>query len=54
MELYPERWRIETQFQKLKGHGFNLEVSRLRGGHKAESLPRVLALAAVWCYALGE
>ncbi len=54
MELYRERWRIETLFQKLKGHGFNLEESRLRGGHKAETLLGVLALAAAWCYALGE
>ena len=54
IELYRERWRIETLFQKLKGHGFNLEESRLRGGHKAETLLGVLALAAAWCYALGE
>ena len=52
--MYRERWQIETLFQKLKGHGFNLEESRLRGGHKAETLLGVLALAAAWCYALGE
>ena len=54
IELYRERWRIETLFQKLKGHGFNLEESRLRGDHKAETMLGVLALATAWCYALGE
>lgn len=54
IELYRQRWRIETLFQKLKGHGFHLEESRLRGDHKAETLLGVLALAAAWCYALGE
>lgn len=52
--LYRERWRIETLFQKLKGHGFDLESSRLRGEGKAETLMAVLALAAAWCYAFGK
>ena len=52
--LYRERWGIETLFQKLKGHGFNLEESRLRGGHKAETLLGVLPLTAAWRHALGE
>lgn len=52
--LYRERWRIETLFQKLKGHGFDLERSRLRGAGKSELLLSILALGTAWRYALGR
>lgn len=51
--LYQERWQIETLFEKLKGHGFDMEASRLRGEGKAEKLMATLALATAWCYAFG-
>lgn len=54
LSLYGKRWQIETLFQKLKGHGFDFEGSRLRGEGKAEILMAILAMATAWCYAFGE
>jgi IS4 transposase len=53
-DLYRRRWQIETLFEKLKSHGFDLEGSRLRGKDKADKLLAALALAAAWCYAFGR
>jgi hypothetical protein len=50
---YIKRWKIETGFEKLKSHGFNLESSRLHGGGKQERLMAVLAVGFVWCFAIG-
>jgi len=52
-DFFMRRWNIETGFQKLKSHGFNLESSRLRGGGKFERLMAVLSIAFAWCYAMG-
>lgn len=52
--IYRSRWQIETLFEKLKGHGFDLEGSRLRGEGKAEKLLAALALATAWGYAFGK
>ena len=54
LPLYRKRWRIETLFEKLKTHGFNLEGSRLRGEGKMEKLMAALAVCAAWCYCVGE
>ena len=51
---YRDRWQIETLFEKLKGHGFDFEGSRLRGEGKAEKLMAILAIATAWCYSLGQ
>lgn len=50
---FMERWNIETGFEKLKSHGFDMESSRLRGGGKAERLLAILAVGFAWCYAVG-
>ena len=52
-DFFMRRWNIETGFQKLKSHGFNLESSRLFGGGKFERLMAVLSVAFAWCYAMG-
>ena len=52
-DVFMKRWNIETGFQKLKSHGFNMEASRLRGGGKQERLMAVLAVGFAWCYAMG-
>jgi hypothetical protein len=52
--VYRDRWQIETLFEKLKSHGFDLEGSRLRGEGKADKLLAALALATAWCYAFGK
>jgi hypothetical protein len=52
-DVFMKRWNIETSFEKLKSHGFDLEASRLRGGGKQERLLAVLAVAFALCYATG-
>jgi hypothetical protein len=52
-DRFMSRWNIETGFEKLKSHGFNLEASRLRGGGKQERLLAVLAVGFAWCYSIG-
>jgi len=52
-DVFMKRWNIETGFQKLKTHGFDMESSRLRGGGKMERLMAVLAVGFAWCYAIG-
>jgi len=53
-DRYMARWNIETGFEKLKSHGFDLEASRLRGGGKMERLMAVLAVGFAWSYAVGH
>jgi hypothetical protein len=53
-DVFMKRWNIETGFQKLKSHGFDMEASRLRGGGKMERLMAVLAVGFAWCYAVGH
>ena len=53
-DVFMKRWNIETGFQKLKSHGFNMEDSRLRGEGKYERLMAVLAVGFAWCYAVGH
>lgn len=53
-DLYRRRWQIETLFEKLKSHGFDLEGSRLSGKGKADKLLAILALTTAWCYAFGR
>lgn len=51
--IYRQRWNIETLFEKLKSHGFDLEGSRLRGPGKMDKMLAALALATAWCYSFG-
>ena len=53
-EVFMKRWNIETGFQKLKSHGFDMEASRLAGGGKMERLMAVLAVGFAWCYSVGH
>jgi hypothetical protein len=53
-DIYRDRWQIETLFEKLKSHGFDLEASRLRGDGKMEKLLAALALGTAWSYAFGR
>jgi hypothetical protein len=52
--MYLLRWNIETGFEKLKTHGFNMEASRLRGEGKMELLLAILAISMAWCYSCGK
>ena len=53
-DVFMKRWNIETGFEKLKTHGFNMEASRLQGGGKMERLMAVLAVGFAWCYSVGH
>jgi hypothetical protein len=49
MQTYGERWKIETCFQKLKGHGFQLENIGLKCPKKVEVMVGLVALAYTIC-----
>ncbi len=51
---YALRWEIETLFSCLKGHGFNLEKTRLTDPRRVKKLIAVLAIAFCCCYLTGE
>lgn len=54
LQLYKERWRIESLFGILKSRGFNLELSRLTSPDKLENLVIFLGLAILWALRVGE
>jgi transposase len=45
MDLYRERWSIETLFAALKSRGFDLEQTHLTAPDRIERLIALLALA---------
>ncbi|MCK5354959.1 MAG: IS4 family transposase [Methyloprofundus sp.] len=51
---YRKRFRIETLFSDLKGRGFNLQKSGLRGPERVSRLIIAAALAYIWMVYLGE
>jgi hypothetical protein len=53
-DTYLRRWNIETGFEKLKEHGFNLEDTRLRGKGKMELLLAILGISMAWSYSCGQ
>lgn len=54
IELYCERWEIETFFQNLKSRGFNLEETHITRPERLCALFQVLMLASCWCVRTGE
>jgi Transposase DDE domain len=54
LQLYKERWRIESLFGILKSRGFHLELSRLTSPDKLERLIIFLGLAILWALRIGE
>lgn len=54
IELYCERWEIETLFENLKSRGFDLECTHITHHDRLNALLTVVALAACWAYRVGE
>jgi hypothetical protein len=54
MDLYRERWSIETLFAALKSRGFDLEQTHLTAPDRIERLIGLLALELVQARLMGE
>jgi hypothetical protein len=54
MDLYRQRWSIETLFAALKSRGFDLEQTHVTAPSRIERLIGLLALALVWARLVGE
>lgn len=54
MELYKERWQIETAFRALKTNGFNIENTHLTEIERIEKLFALVIVAFTWAYLVGD
>lgn len=54
LEAYAKRWEIETLFSCLKGHGFNLEDTRITKLIRIKRLLVVVVIAFAWAHRIGE
>jgi len=52
--LYKRRMWIEEMFGDMKGHGFDLELSRLRTSDRLSRLTLAVCILYVWLVSLGE
>ena len=53
LEMYRQRWQIETMFKGLKSSGFNIEDSHDRIRERMANLFSIVMIAYVWCYLVG-
>ena len=53
IELYRDRWQIETMFRRFKSSGFNLEDTHLRDTQRFEKLLSIVMIAFTWAYIIG-
>lgn len=53
LEMYKQRWQIETMFKGLKSSGFNIENSHVRIHERMTNLFAIVMIAYVWCYLVG-
>lgn len=53
LEMYKQRWQIETMYKGLKSSGFNIEDSHIRIQERMANLFAIVMLAYVWCYLVG-
>ncbi|MDZ4669306.1 MAG: transposase [Phototrophicales bacterium] len=54
MRLYKRRMWIEEIFGDMKGHSFDLEMSRLRTSDRLSRLTLAVCILYVWLVTLGE
>jgi len=54
IRLYRRRMRIEEMYGDMKGHGFDLEISRLQHADRLSRLTLAVCLLYVWLVAIGE
>ncbi|MFA8450688.1 MAG: IS4 family transposase [Bacteroidales bacterium] len=53
IEIYKDRWQIETLFRALKSSGFNLEDIHLVHIERIKKLIAIMAIAYIWAYKTG-
>ena len=53
LQIYGQRWSVETTFGALKRRGFDLESTHLRSSERLERLVGVLAVALLWAVKVG-
>lgn len=53
LDMYKQRWQIETIYKGLKSSGFNIEDSHVRIQERMANLFALVMLAYVWCYIVG-
>ncbi|MDW7693124.1 transposase [Flammeovirgaceae bacterium SG7u.111] len=53
LELYKNRWQIETMFRAFKSAGFNLGDTHINDYQRLDTLVKVLAIAFAWSYNVG-
>lgn len=54
LEIYKERWQIETAFKGLKSSGFNIEDIHLTDIERIEKLFALVTIAYAWAYVVGD
>jgi len=54
LEIYKERWQIETAFRGLKTSGFNIEDTHLTDIERIEKLFALVTVAFAWAYVVGD
>jgi len=54
LEIYKERWQIETAFRALKTSGFNIEDTHLTDIERIEKLFALVMVAFTWAYVVGD
>ena len=54
LEIYKERWQIETAFKGLKSSGFNIEDTHLTDIERIEKLFALVIVAFTWAYVVGD
>jgi hypothetical protein len=54
LDIYSERWQIETLFACLKTRGFRFESTHLTDFDKISKLLGLITIAFVWCYLVGD
>lgn len=53
LNVYKDRWQIETMFKGLKTSGFNLENTHLTDLERISKLLSILCIAFIWAYNTG-
>jgi len=53
LDIYKNRWQIETMFRAFKSAGFNLENTHVTDCDRLDTLVKVISIAFIWSYNIG-